>query len=147
MPKPRTLAQNRVIHSLLNSKGIDADLKAEMVTRITKGRTSHTSAMHFGEANQLITELGGDAIDASRRTQQLHRQKAGVVQMMTAEQRTLLEGLACKRWGAEWAHPCAALCRRMLKGKAFPRTTTEGNKIIEAIKAMNARDGITKEAA
>jgi hypothetical protein len=148
MPKPRTLQQNRAIHSLLNSKAIDADLKAEMVTRITKGRTSHTSEMYFSEANALITELGGDALDASRRTQQAHRQKAGVLQMMTADQRTLLEDLASKRWGAEWATPCANLCRRMLNGRPIPRTTKDANKVIEAIKAMNARDARnTKEAA
>lgn len=146
MPKPRTLAQNRVIHSLLGSKAIDAELKAEMVTRITKGRTSHTSEMYFHEANTLITELGGTALDASLRTQQHHRQKAGVVQLITIEQYDLLRDLAGKRWGVgTWFQPLQALCRRMLR-KDAPRTTVEANKIIEAIKAMNARDD-AKEAA
>ena len=147
MPKPRTLTQNRAIHTLLNKKGIDAELKAEMVTRLTKGRTSHTSEMYFHEANALITELGGDALDSSRRTQQLHRQKAGIVQLITPEQHKLLADLSAARWGEGWNQPLTTLCQRMLH-KAAPRTTSEANKMIEAIKAMNARDARQpKEAA
>lgn len=146
MPKPRTLQQNRAIHSLLNKKAVDAELKAEMVTRLTKGRTSHTSAMYFHEANALITELGGEAVDASLRTKQLHRQKAGIVQLMTTDQALLLTELALTRWGANAEQGLQSLSQRMLK-KPKPRTTSEANKLIEAIKAMNARDAKTKEAA
>jgi hypothetical protein len=35
----------------------------------------------------------------------------------------------------------------MLKGNSWPRTTDETNKIIEALKAMNARDPKAKEVA
>lgn len=147
MPKPRTLAQNRVIHSLLGKAGISPDLKAEMVARITNGRTTHSSEMYFHEANTLITELGGDAVDSSRRTQQAHRQKAGIVQLITTEQHKRLEDLAVDRWGEGWNQPLSRLAWRMLKKNA-PRTTVEANKLIEAIKAMNARDAHhSKEAA
>jgi hypothetical protein len=40
-----------------------------------------------------------------------------------------------------------SFCYRMLKGVSWPRTTEQTNKIIEALKAMNARDARAKEAA
>lgn len=146
MPKPRTLAQNRAIHSLLGKTKIDAELKGQMVARITNYRTTHTSEMYFHEANTLIVELGGTAQSSSLRTQQHHRQQAGVVQIITPEQNELLTDLARKRWGVEYEVPLKRLALRVIK-KLRPSTTIEANKVIEAIKAMNARDVQPKEAA
>ncbi|HYE72585.1 MAG TPA: hypothetical protein VEF04_04605 [Blastocatellia bacterium] len=137
--KPRTKAQNKTIHALLNSRRIDADLKAEMVYRITGGRTTHSSEMYFSEANQLITELGGTPHDAGLRTVQHYRRQAGVTQIITSQQRQILRALCTARWGSDYNAPYQALCLRTLK-KSEPVTSPDAQKIIEAIKSMNSRD-------
>lgn len=53
----RTQQQNKQLHSLLTSAGIDSDTKAEMVYRFTNGRTEHTSEMSSAECKELIKAL------------------------------------------------------------------------------------------
>ncbi len=78
------------------------------------------------------------------RTVQYHRQKFGVKRIAEPSQLDLMESLARQRGIGE--DGLEKLCRRMLKGNPRPRTTSETNKIIEALKAMNARDAAKKEA-
>lgn len=143
---PRTKTQNKSIHALLGKHGIDAETKAAMVERITNNRTSHTSQMSFAEANQLITELDGKPHDRSLRTMQYTRAKAGVVSMITSQQRERIKLLSVNRWGNNYSAPLQALCMRMLK-KSEPVTSPDAQKVIEAIKAMNARDKQPPQAA
>jgi len=150
--KPRDLEQNKAIHALLGKHGFDKEAKAEMVVDITGGRTESTAEMSFDEANVMIKRLGGEAIhDTSpaavkRRTRQYHHQKAGVVNIDIAASKKKLAEL----WSAVPGRTDAglsALATRMLKHYP-PRTTAEYGKVIEAVKAMNARGSAPpKEAA
>lgn len=53
----RTNSQSRVLHSILNKLGIDADGKAEMVYQVSDGRTSKSSELSFLEMKTLIDKL------------------------------------------------------------------------------------------
>lgn len=76
----------------------------------------------------------------SRRTQQLRRRRAGVEQLVTQAQMVRLNHLAATRWQDGWEQALEKLCRRMIR-RAYPATTIQANKVIEALKAMNAREG------
>ena len=157
MPKftPRTLKQNNAIHGLLGSWGINADEKAAMVSEITKGRTESTKEMSFDEANVMIDRLGGQPFSAnvaklSRRSVNHYRQQADVPQIVTQEHLGKLHREWFKKPGRT-EEGLKKLCLGMLKDKQGnplekPRTTTECNKVIEAVKSMNKRKP-KKEAA
>ncbi|MGE3385078.1 MAG: hypothetical protein AB7L70_19300 [Pyrinomonadaceae bacterium] len=140
--QPKTNAQIGRIFGLAKKRGIelDDDTKAGFALTASAGRTDRLSRLSFDEANVVITNLGGDAYtrDTPRRTVNYHRQQAGVQQIAQGSHlelmRTLAEGRGITEEGLR------SLCRRMLRGKDAPRTTAETNKIIEALKAMNARD-------
>lgn len=136
MPKPRTLQQNKTIHSLLNKAGIDDDLKRQMVVRITSGRTTSTKEMYFAEANQLIAELNGKPHDSSRRTQQAIRKKAGVITMAQRSQLDLIESLGRRFFDAETGLS-AWITKRI--GHYPARTSKEAQSCIEALKQMVRR--------
>ncbi len=150
MPKfrPRTKAQNSAIHSLLNKFNFDRDSKAEMVADITDGRTESTREMSFVEANVMITRLGGNAFANTgeparpRRTDNYHRQKAGVQQLATSTHIDLMRTRARKRGITE--DGLGDLSARVNRGNRTPRTSKEVSRVIEAIKAMNARDRISE---
>lgn len=128
-------------------------LLEDLAHEVSNGEVERISLLTFNQANAIIRRLGGDAVAAQpatpRRTINYHRKKNGVVQIATAEQITLLTRLAAGRGITDAG--LKNLCMRMIKRPA-PRTTIEANKIIEALKAMNARDRRTganhnKEAA
>jgi hypothetical protein len=143
MPKtftPKTTAQLRAIFGLGRKRRCtDEDLR-ELAYDVTSGRIERLSQLSFDEANSMITRLGGDAFTTSRvprRTVNYHRQQAGVKQIAQSAHLHKMQELADGRGITE--EGLKNLCRRML-GHYRPLTTSETNKIIEALKAMNARD-------
>lgn len=145
MPKfiPRTNAQNKAIHSLLNQFNFDRDSKAEMVFDITNGRTESSGEMSFDEANVMIRRLGGRAFDApnqfrSRRTENYHKQKAGIQTIPTSTHVDLMRSRAHRR--GITPDGLGDLSARVNGGNRHPKTSKEVSRVIEAIKAMDARD-------
>lgn len=150
MPKknkfiPRTKAQNSALHSLLSKHGFDADSKAEMVYFYTDRRTEHSSEMSFDEANRMIHKLGGQPFTAapehngkSRRAVNYQNQKAGVKTIVSPTHIDLMNRLWRLREGRT-PEGLIALSQKIIK-KDRPATSTECNKVIEAIKSMNRRD-------
>lgn len=133
-PAPKTTAQVRRIFGLARTRGLDeADLHTlvEETTRKTSIRLLTTP-----EADLVIERLGGEAMTA-RRTVQHRRKQAGVEQLVPQGQLEKIADLAAGRnWSAE---ALQNFCRRQCGH--FPlRTTTDANKVIEALKAMNRRD-------
>lgn len=144
---PRTTDQNSRIHGLAHQNGIDRDTLHDHAADITGGRTSKTSELSFDEANELIRRLGGEPLPAnaalSVRSQQKARQKSGVKQIVSQGQLKKIGDLWFSRQGRTPAG-LTSIMRSVIKHDE-PRTTTEANKIIEAIKSMNKRP--VKEAA
>ena len=140
--QPKTNAQIGRIFGLAKKRGIelDDDTKASFAVTASGGRTDRLSQLSFDEANVVITNLGGDAYTTGtpRRTENYRRQQSGVQQIAQPAHLNLMRELAEGRGISE--EGLKNLCRRMLKGKEAPRTTAETNKIVEALKAMNARD-------
>ena len=141
--RPRTKAQNSIIHSLLGRFGFKSEDKAELVYDITGGRTEHSSEMSFAEAEQMINRLGGNPrrkkeSDAAPRTVQARRREAGVETIATATHKDLMNRLARGREMSEQG--LGDLSARVNKGTRSPRTSKEVNRVIEAIKNMNRRD-------
>lgn len=141
--QPKTKEQMGRIFGL--ARKLDLEFDSDDVRRgyaigVSGGRVDKLSLLSFDEANELIRNLGGDPFShgTPRRTVNYHRQQAGVQQIAQGSQLELMRSLASGRGITD--EGLANLCRRMLKGKASPRTTAETNKIIEALKAMNARD-------
>lgn len=150
-PKLKSPKQMKAIFSLAKKNGVDMDddTRAALAVTVSNGRTDRLSLLTFDEANGLIKHLGGDPIGSSRtprRTVNYHRQQAGVHQIAQPNHLNKMVAMAEERGISD--DGLKGLCRRMLKGNSWPRTTAETNKIIEAIKAMNERDAKReKEAA
>lgn len=140
---PKTTEQLRAIFGLARSRGVemDDDAKAGLAATASLGRVDRLSLLSFDEANRLIEHLGGEALPVSpgvpRRTQNYHRQQAGITQI--AQPRHLDKMLALAASRNMSTEGLQALGYRMLRHWP-PRTTAETNKIIEALKAMIARD-------
>lgn len=149
----KTLSQNKAIFALGGRLKCSHDDLRELAFDITSGRTASIKQLTFDEANGMIRRLGGRAFDRpnqfnSKRTEQYHKQKARVKTIVTPAQKGKIERLLQQRnIGADGYK---LFCRRMLKHDE-PRTTIEAKNIIEALKAMIARDRIfgafKKEAA
>jgi hypothetical protein len=143
MPKtqPKKNFQVRRIFGLAKPLNCgEEDLRA-LAADVSGGRVGRLSLVNFDEANAIIERLGGEPFRSSgvpRRTVNYHRQQAGVQQIAQASHLKLMDDMAAKRGiGIDGLE---RLCRRMLKGNSRPRTTSETNNIIEALKAMNKRD-------
>lgn len=140
--QPKTKEQMSRIFGLAKKLGLefeDDEVRRGYAIGVSDGRVEQLSQLSFDEANELIKNLGGDtfASGTPRRTVNYHRQQAGVQQIAQKGHLSLMHELADGRGISE--DGLKAMCRRMLK-KDAPRTTAETNKIIEALKAMNARD-------
>lgn len=143
MPKQltKTLAQNKAIFGLASKMHCGREDLAELVFDVTGGRTEHISKLTFDEANGVIVRLGGRAFTPqfnSKRTEQYHRQKAGVEQIVSQAHLAKLNQI----WSAKpdrTNEGLTQLCQRVIKSDR-PRTTKDCNKIIEAIKSMNQRN-------
>lgn len=137
---PKTKPQLRAIFGLGRKLGCTDDDLRELAFDVSKERVERLSQLSFDEANAMISRLGGDPFTRSyvpRRTENYRRQQAGVKQIAQSRHLNLMNDLARGRGISE--EGLRNLCRRML-GHYRPLTTDETNKIIEAIKAMNARD-------
>lgn len=150
MPKfqPRSIKQNNAIFGLASKHGVDIESLRDLAAEVSDGRIDRLSMLSFEEANRMIHRLGGDPFAGSgtpRRTVNYQRQQAGVQQIAQPAQLALMRDLAAGRGISD--DGLERMCRRMLKGNPYPRTTAETNKIIEALKAMNARDARKQEVA
>lgn len=144
---PKSTDQLRAIFGLGKSLGMDkSDLEALAYDK-TGGKVERLSLLSFDQANAMITHLGGDAFPApghvATRTANHRKQKAGIKTVETGRHLRLIADLAAKRNMSEAG--LASLCMRIIK-RPSPQTTAQGNKVIEALKSMNARDRRAKEA-
>ncbi len=139
MPYPKTTRQLQAIFGLAKKRGLTKEAIEQIVFDITDARTDRISELHFPEANIIIVRLGGEAfapLTRPRRTENYHRQKAGVSQVAQPGHLKFMHGLAAGRGMS--ADGLERLGTRMIKHWP-PRTTAETNKMIEALKAMNKR--------
>ena len=158
MIQPNTYKQLKAIFALAKSRDFgDEDLRS-LAADVSAGRVERLSLLSFDEANRMIVHLGGEAMFSSRtprRTINFHRQQAGVKQIAQASHLDLMYTLAANR--GMTITGLASLAERIIKHFP-PRTTADTNKVIEGLKAMNARDrkvrttsrervGSSKEAA
>lgn len=140
-PQPKENFQLRRIFGLAKPLNCDEEALRDLAGDVTNGRTSSLAELTFDEANAMIVRLGGEAMTKkARRTINYQRQQAGVKQIETAAHKDFMHELARLRGMTE--EGLEKLGTRML-GHWPPRTTAEGNKVIEALKAMNKRDGLT----
>jgi len=129
-------SQVRAIFALSKTNGLDDDTLRDLVEDVTR-RTRSIAELTYSEANRVIARLKGNAY-VPLRTLQHRRQKAGVSQIVTDELLTKIAMLAAQRnWSAQTLEKfCIRQCHHPV------RTTTDANKVIEALKAMNQREGL-----
>lgn len=133
--REKTTNQVRAIHAEARKHGLDHDTLHDLIESVTK-RTRSIAALTHKEALAVIRQLKGKGF-VPLRTLQYRRQQAGVQQLVQPTQLTLIAELASQRgWSAE---ALQSFCQRQCK-RTRPRTTTDANKVIEALKAMNQRD-------
>lgn len=135
----RTKLQNSIIHAQKNKIGISDDDYRAAVLAISNGRTDSSADLDVKEANALIEKLGGTAPKKWNATAAHNVEK-----LVSHAQRSLLTQLSITRWNDQHATSLASFCNspKML-GKPYPRTSKEAQRVIEALKAMNKRDGLT----
>ncbi len=138
---PKTTDQLRAIFGLGKGLGMEKSDLEELAAAKTGGKVERLSLLSFDQANEMIKHLGGDpfpgAGHVAARTANYRKQKAGVKTVESTKHLRLINDLAAKRNMS--AAGLASLCMRIIK-KPAPLTTAQGNKIVEALKAMNARD-------
>lgn len=139
--KKKTLAQNRAIFGLGSKMKCSHEDLQELAYDVTGGRTASIAKLTFKEANGMIERLGGRPFTQrprSARTDQYHRQKAGIEAIATSTHIDHMKRLARERNMSD--DGLGNLSARVNKGVRIPRTSKEVNRVIEAIKAMNERD-------
>ena len=147
--RPKTVNQVRCIYGEARRHGLDDEALHELVASVLMESCQGSSptvregavsiaSLTYAQAEAVIQRLKGRGF-VPRRTLQYRRQKAHVHQLVTREQLTLIAELASQRnWSAQ---TLADFCRRQCKAEK-PRTTGDANKVIEALKAMNKREGL-----
>lgn len=138
--QPKTPAQVRAIFGLAKRARHDDHDRHAVIADVTRGRTDSTKELTFDEANAVISHYGGRTFKpASRRTVLHHRQHAGVFQVVQQGQLEYIAKLASQRhWSAQ---TLIVFCKRQC-GHHPLRTTKDANKVIEALKNMNRREGL-----
>lgn len=139
----KTTDQLRAIFGLGKNLGMAKEDLEEMAYDLTGGSVERLSQLTFAQANAMIERLGGEAFEAAagvpKRTENYRKQVAGIKIVETQKHLDMIAELARLRGiGSEGV---AKLAARM-KVAYPPRTTEEGNKLVEALKAMNVRDGL-----
>lgn len=136
----KTVNQVRAIFGLAKERGLNSET-LHMLIEAETGKES-IKDLTFSEANKAIQAMGGRTFEAQRaprRTEQYRRQRTGSKQIATKEQFTLIGRLASQRnWTPE---SMVSFCQRTIRTDR-PKTTKQANVIIEALKAMNTRDGL-----
>lgn len=146
-PQPKSNAQVRRMFGLAKTfaeaSGRDTKDYLEECVFCQIERPTAISGLTFDEANAVIKALGGDPLPKrgqSVRAQNYRKQQAGIKSIETENHLNFIDELAKLR--NMTPEGVAKLARRMNLPYP-PRTTEQGNKIVEALKAMNARDGIS----
>ena len=147
--RPKSPGQVRTIFGEAKRRGVDADqlheIVADVVTQdaILRHAAPHKNpesikSLSYAEAERVIQRLKGHSF-VPLRTLQYRRQRAGVKQIITRDQEEKIAALASQRhWSAE---TLVNFCKRQC-GHHPLRTTVDANKVIEALKAMNKREGL-----
>ena len=142
--RPKSTGQVKTIFASAKQAGIDEDGIRDIVADITmqtRGAqkcTRHISALSHAEAEKVIQRIKGRSF-VPLRTLQYRRQRAGVEQIITADQEKKIAELASQRhWSAE---TLINFFKRQC-GHYPLRTTIDANKVIEALKSMNERNGL-----
>lgn len=136
-PQPKTYSQVQAIHAEAKRRGLNDETLHDLVEDATR-RTRSIAALTHAEAQQVIQRLKGNSF-VPLRTLQHRRKQAGIQQIVTDDQQTLIAALATQRaWSPETLRK---FCQRQCK-RDRPLTTAEANKVIEGLKRMNRRDGL-----
>lgn len=137
----KTKSQIKAIFGLARQRGLDDVELHDIVRNVT--RLTSIRALSRKQADNVISALGGTPLIGSpregrsqRRTQQI-KKAAGSKSVATKAQLDKMHELATGR--GIGADGLARLCLRMNR-RDEPITTKECNRVIEALKAMNARD-------
>lgn len=131
----KTNNQVRAIYGLARKRDLDTVALHQLVREAT-GKDS-IAALNVTQADAVIVRLGGQPL-AARRTIQHRRRRAGVSQVAQPAHLDLMRRLARQRNMSD--EGLQQLTTRICKHFP-PRTTHDTNKVIEALKAMNRRDG------
>jgi len=132
----KTLGQTRAIFGLAKNRGLSDDELRAVVEEETGSRSISQLTRH--DAEKVIHRLGGNSV-TPRRTVQHRRQRAGVPQIASASHLDLMRSLASHRGLSD--EQLEQLSVRQC-GHYPPRTTVATNKVVEALRAMNRRDGL-----
>jgi len=117
--------------------GLDDEQLRDLAEDVSR-RTRHISELSYTEAERVIERLKGRSF-VSRRTLQYRRAKQGIKQVVQQGQLKKVADLASQRnWSPE---TLVKFCKRQC-GHHPLRTTEDANKVIEALKAMNKREGL-----
>jgi hypothetical protein len=149
-PRPMTDAQRRAIFGRARVYELDTDglrlvIEGVLNREIERDHTG-VSTLTFVEANRVIEKLGGVPF-AGRRESRVRRQNgvkrlARPAQSAVRSQVDYIAFLASQRPEMDGKpEALTAFIQRTIK-KAIPATTHEANIVIEALKAMNRRDGL-----
>lgn len=139
-PKTRgnkTVSQVRAIFGLAKTRGLNDDELRAVVEEQTGSRS--ISGLSRYDAEKVINRLNGTAPEPARRTVQHRRRQAGVPQIASPAHLDLMRSLARRRNMSD--EGLEQLSRRQC-GHYPPRTTSETNSVVEALKAMNKREGV-----
>lgn len=142
-PQPKQNFQIRRMFGLAKPLAQQAGMEVHeflsaMASHVTRDRTASLAELTWDEANGVITRLGGTAFSRqiSRRTVNYRRQQAGVKAVETVAHLDFMDEL--RELNGMSPEGLEKMGTRML-GHWPPRTTEDGNKVIEALKSMLAR--------
>lgn len=144
MPKLKSNRQIKRIFGLGHKWGFGKEELEACAEDVTNGRTYRLSQLTFDEANAMIVRLGGIPLSStgtSKRNENYRKQSAGIKTIETEAHLHKIYELGGLRQMNE--DGLRSLATRM-KLPWPPSTTEQGNKIVEALKAMNRRDGLLK---
>lgn len=129
--------QLRAIFAEGKKRGLDHDRLRDMAESITR-RTRSLKELTKPEAESMLRTLKGNRFTPLR-TLQHRRQREHIDQVVQPAQLKLIAELATQRgWSAETT---LKFCERQC-GHKRPLTTKQANSVIEALKAMNRREGL-----
>jgi hypothetical protein len=141
MPNLRTTAQNSRLFAIAGKLGITHDDLHDYAFEYSAERTTHTSELYVDECERLLKHLDKLANPNtgkwSPRTVSKAKKDAGIDTIVPAGQLNKLTHLWFEVEGRT-AVGLRAMCQRVIKLDK-PRTTTECNKVIEAVKSINRR--------
>ena len=134
---PRAARGNRAIGQRLPA-AISSVSGSEACASARAHETVSIAALTYAEAERVIARLKGKSFVPTR-TLQYRRQRAGVKQVVQQAQLEKIAALATQRnWSAQ---TLVNFCKRQC-GHHPLRTTEDANKVTEALKSMNKREGL-----